>query len=90
MIDYDDTKLDHSVPRFGSLANVKVTTIVLIGVWVLFLPVMLAAMVFMLAYCVSAPSFLAFLVASTVPMILLVLSAAILYRTTHKYLLRIS
>ena len=45
MKNYDDSELDNVVPRFELLANTKVTLVVLIGVWMIFLPVTIGAAV---------------------------------------------
>ena len=90
MTDYDDTKLDNVVPRFGLLANVKVTTVVLIGVWMIFLPVTLFAFAILLTYWVSTANLFASFIASILPMLVLVLSSAILLRTTRQFQLRTS
>ncbi len=90
MTDYEDSKLDNFVPRFSLLANVKVTTVVLIGVWMIFLPVTLFAFATMLTYWVPTANLFASLLASILPMFALVLSAAILMRTTRQFRLRTS
>ena len=90
MTDYDDAKLDNFVPRFSLLANVKVTTVVLIGVWMIFLPVALFAFATMLTYWVPTTNLFASLIASILPLLVLVLSTAILMRTTRQFQLQTS
>ena len=88
MKNYDDGDLDNVVPRFGSLANTKVTLVVLIGVWMIFLPVAIGAAVTMATYWLGTSNLLASLVASIPPLFVLALSSAILWTITKRFQMR--
>ncbi len=88
MTNYDDGKLDNVVPRFGLLAGTKVTLVVLIGVWIIFLPLTIGAAFTMAAYWLPSSSLLASVVASIPPLFILALSSAILWSTTKRFQMR--
>ena len=85
MKNYDDSELDNVVPRFELLANTKVTLVVLIGVWMIFLPVTIGAAVTVATYWLGASNLLASLVASVLPIFVLALSSAILWHITKRF-----
>ena len=88
MTNYDDSDLDNVVPRFGLLANTKVTLVVLIGVWIIFLPVTIGAAVTMATYWLPSSNLLASMIASIPPLFVLALSSAILWSTTKRFQMR--
>ncbi len=85
MKNYDDSDLDNIVPRFGLLANTKVTLVVLIGVWIIFLPVTIGAAATVGTYWLGNINLLASLVASIPPLFVLTLSSVILWRITRRF-----
>ena len=86
----DEGNLDNFVPRFAPLATVQVTPVVLVGVWLIFLPVTLGAAVAFVSYWLPPSDLFASLVASIPPLFIFTLASAILLRTTRRYLYRTS
>ena len=68
MIDHD-RGLDNYVPRFGLLSTTRITPIVLIGIWMIFLPVTIVAAVAVVgSWSTSADLFSSFM-SATLPAI---------------------
>ena len=88
MTNYDDSDLDNVVPRFGLLAGTKVKLVVLIGVWIIFLPITIGAAVTMATYWLPSSNLLASMIASIPPLFVLALSSAILWSTTTRFQMR--
>ena len=83
-----DSNLDNIVPRFGSLANARVTPVVLIGVWTIFLPVTIGAAGFVVSNWSQTSDIITSLLASIAPLFVLAIGAAILWQTTWRYVHR--
>ena len=84
MLDHD-RGLDNLVPRIGLLSTTRITPIVLIGVWMLFLPATIVAAVATVASWSSTDLFSSFM-SATVSLFVVAIGVLILFQTTRRYL----
>jgi spore maturation protein SpmA len=87
MIDHDRS-LDNFVPRFGLLSTTRITPIVLIGIWIIFLPATIVAAVAAVAYWSNSADLFNSFLSATVPLFVAAIGMVILFQTTRRYLQR--
>ena len=87
MIDHD-RGLENYVPRFGLLSTTRITPIVLIGIWMIFLPATIVAAVAAVgSWSASSDLFSSFL-SATLPLCVVAIGVVILFQSTRRYLQR--
>ena len=84
MIDHD-RGLDNYVPRFGLLSTTRITPVVLIGIWMLFLPATIVAAVAAVAYWSTSTGLFSSFMSAILPLFVVVFGVVILFQTTRRY-----
>lgn len=76
---------DNFVPKYSALASAKPSLLVLIGVWLIFVPMVLLAIGMVVSTVAEAPDVLNAVLPSIAPGLFLVLGVAILAIQTQRY-----
>jgi hypothetical protein len=76
---------DNFVPKYSALASAKPSKLVLIGVWLIFAPMALGAIVAGLSTLSGSPDLATAVLSSIGPILFFILAAAILYTQTRRY-----
>ena len=76
---------DNFVPKYSALASAKPSLLVLIGVWLIFAPMVLLSMGMVVSAVAEAPDMLNAILPSFAPMLFLMLGTVILAVQTQRY-----
>lgn len=79
---------DNFVPRFSLLGDARGTLVVLVGVWMIFLPVAILSLAAIVSSWSEKTDWFTSLLSSITPLFALVIGTAIVSRTTMRYLHR--
>lgn len=80
-----DRSLDNFVPRFGLLLTTRITPVVLIGVWLIFLPTTIGAAIAAVSAWNNSSDLFTSLISTTVPLFVIAIGTVILLHTTRRY-----
>jgi len=82
---HQDVWHDNFVPKYSALASAKPSTLVLIGVWLIFAPMALSAIVIGLSTLSDTPDMATVVISSIGPTLFVLLAVAILFTQTRRY-----
>ncbi len=82
---HQDVWHDNFVPKYSALASAKPSRLVLIGVWLIFAPMALSAIVIGMSMLSDAPDLATIVISSIGPILFFMLAVTILFTQTRRY-----